>query len=111
MNFVFFLVFSWCVLKARTRRQVLALALAGTTAAMLVAPPRVEAQASLIAAIQAVLSVINGIVQTALNSRPRPRSAACRCARTAGGPGRGTRSPPRSRRSGRATGPPMAPCG
>src|SRR2546428_7058666 len=74
MTFVFFVLFSWFVVKARTRRQVLALALAGAVAAMVVAPPRVHAQ-GLWAAIQAVLDVINGIVQTALNSVNSVRTA------------------------------------
>ena len=32
MTFLFFVMFSWFVVKAKTRRQVLALALVGTTA-------------------------------------------------------------------------------
>ena len=66
MTFLFFVIFSWFVMKAKTQRQVLALALAGTTAAVLVAPPRVQAQSSLVGAIQAVLNVINGIIHTGL---------------------------------------------
>ena len=59
MTFLFFVMFSWFVVKAKTRRQVLTLALVGTTTAMLVAPQRVQAQSSLVQAIQAVLNVIN----------------------------------------------------
>ena len=75
MTFLFFVVFSWFVVKAKTRRQLLALALAGTTAAVLVAPPRVQAQSSLVGAIQAVLNVINGIIHTGLTSINSVRTA------------------------------------
>ena len=68
MTFLFFVIFSWFVVKAKTQRQVLALALAGTTAAVLVAPPRVQAQSSLVGAIQAVLNVINGVIHSGLSS-------------------------------------------
>ena len=57
MTFVFFVILSWFVVKAKTRRQVLALALVGTTAAVLVAPQRVQAQSTLVQVIQAVLNV------------------------------------------------------
>jgi hypothetical protein len=75
MTFVFFVMFSWFVIRAKTRKQVLALALVGTTAAVLVSPPRVQAQGGLIAAIQAVLNAINGVIQTALNSINSVRAA------------------------------------
>ncbi len=75
MTFVFFLLFSWFMVKARTRRHVLALALAGTTVAVLVAPPRAQAQGGLLGAIQAVLNVINGVIQTALSSINSVRTA------------------------------------
>jgi len=75
MALVFFVLFSWFMVKARTRRQVVALCMAGTVAAVLVAPPRVQAQGDLFAAIQAVLDVINGVIQTALNSINAVRTA------------------------------------
>jgi len=75
MTLVFFLLFSWFMVRARTRRQILALTLAGTTAAVLVAPPRAQAQGGLLGAIQAVLNVINGIIKTALNSINSVRTA------------------------------------
>jgi hypothetical protein len=75
MTFVFFVIFSWFVVKAKTRRQVLALALVGTTAAVLVAPQRVQAQSTLVQAIQAVLSVINGIIHAALSAINSVRAA------------------------------------
>ncbi|MHB8412700.1 MAG: hypothetical protein ACYDDI_12260 [Candidatus Acidiferrales bacterium] len=63
-----FVLFSYSMVVARTRRQVLALTLAGVLAVALVGPPSVQAQGSLVAAIQSVLSVINGLIKTALNS-------------------------------------------
>jgi hypothetical protein len=74
MTFAFFVLFSLAMMRAKTRRQVIALALGGAVAAMVVAPPRVHAQ-GLWAAIQAVLDVINGIIQTALNSVSAVRAA------------------------------------
>ena len=68
MTAAFFLLFSWFMVTAKTRRQVVAITLVGTVAAAMVAPRPVMAQASLTAAIQAVLNVINGVIQTALNS-------------------------------------------
>jgi hypothetical protein len=75
MTFLFFVIFSWFVVKAKTQRQVLALALAGTTVAVLVAPPRVQAQSSLVGAIQAVLNVINGVIHSGLSSINSVRAA------------------------------------
>jgi len=75
MTFLFFVIFSWFVVKAKTRRQVLALALVGTTAAVLVTPPRVQAQSSLVQVIQAVLNVINGVIHTALSAINSVRAA------------------------------------
>ena len=75
MTYVFLLVFSWFVLKAKTRRQVLVWALVGTTAAVLIAPPRVHAQGGLVGAIQAVLNVINGAIHGSLTSVTSVRSA------------------------------------
>jgi hypothetical protein len=64
----FFVVFLYWMVIARTRRQVLALTLAGLLAVTLVAPPTTQAQGSLVTAIQSVLNVINGLIKTALNS-------------------------------------------
>ena len=75
MTAAFFLLFSWFMVTAKTRRQVVAITLVGTVAATLVAPPPVMAQASLIGAIEAVLNVVNGIIQTALNSLNAVRAA------------------------------------
>ncbi|MGH9401971.1 MAG: hypothetical protein ACRD2P_07690 [Terriglobia bacterium] len=65
---VFFGLFTVGMIKAKTRRQVMALALAGSVAAMVVAPRPARAQGSLIGAIQGVLNVINGVVHTALSA-------------------------------------------
>ena len=75
MTAVFFLLFSWFMVTAKTRRQVVAVTLTGTVAVALIAPRPVLAQGSLVGAIQAVLSVINGVIQTALNAINTVRSA------------------------------------
>lgn len=67
--FGFFLaLFSYGMVVARGRRQVVALALAGALVAALVSPPPAQAQGSLVAAIQSVLNVINGLIKTALDA-------------------------------------------
>src|SRR6266850_7792537 len=68
------LISYWMVV-ARTRRQVLALTLAGVLALALVPPPAAQAQASLVGAIQSVLNVINGLIKTAMNSVDSVRRA------------------------------------
>lgn len=75
MTAVFFLLFSWFMVTAKTRRQVVAVTLTGTVAVALIAPRPVHAQASLFNAIQAVLNVIDGVIQTALNAINTVRSA------------------------------------
>ena len=71
----FFVVFSYWMVIARTRRQVLALTLAGLLAVTLVTPPTAQAQGSLVTAIQSVLNVINGLIKTTLNSINSVRTA------------------------------------
>jgi len=68
MTALFLLLFTWAIVRAKTRKQVLALALVGTTAAVLVARPQRAYGQTLVGEIQAVLNVINGIIQTALNA-------------------------------------------
>ena len=70
-----FVLFSYWMVVARTRRQVLALTLAGVLVVALVSPPAAQAQASLIGAIQSVLNVINGLIKTATNSINSVRTA------------------------------------
>src|SRR6266404_6560318 len=72
---VFFVAFSYWLVIARTRRQVLAAILAGVLVVALVGPPQAKAQGSLVAAIQSVLNVINGLIKTALNSINSVRTA------------------------------------
>jgi hypothetical protein len=69
-----FALFVYLMFVARDWRQVLALTLAGVLVVALVSPPSAQAQASLVAAIQAVLNVINGSIQTALNAINSVRS-------------------------------------
>lgn len=69
-----FVLFGYLMIAARNRRQVLALTLAGVLAVMLMSPPSAQAQGSLLTAVQAVLNVINGTIQTALSSIKSVRS-------------------------------------
>jgi hypothetical protein len=62
----FFVLFSYFLVIARSRRQVVAITLAGILVVMLAAPPPAEAQ-TLWGAINSVLNVINGAIQTALD--------------------------------------------
>ena len=70
-----FVLFSCAMVIAKTRRQLLALTLAGVLAVALVSPPPAQAQGSLVAAIQSVLNVINGLIKTALGSINAVRTA------------------------------------
>ena len=73
---LFSLVLTWLMLTANSRRRVVAVAVAGVLVSILViGPPPAEAQGGLIAAIQAVLSVINGVIRTALNAINTVRTA------------------------------------
>src|SRR6266513_1667177 len=73
--FSFFLILAWLLVTANSRRRVVALVVAGATVAVLISAPPAQAQGSLIAAIQAVLNTINGVIQTALNSINSVRTA------------------------------------
>jgi hypothetical protein len=70
-----FVLFSYGIVVARTRRQLLALAIAGILAVAVVGPPPAQAQSSLVTAIQSVLNVINGKIQTALAAINKVRTA------------------------------------
>src|SRR5436309_7957145 len=63
-----FVAFSYWIVAARTRRQVLALMLVAVLVVTVVSPPPAQAQGSLVAAIQSVLNVINGVIKTGLNA-------------------------------------------
>jgi hypothetical protein len=67
-------LFAYFMVTTRTRRQVVAVALVGVLAVTLVSPPRVQA-ATLWDAIQAVLNVINGTINTALQAINSVRTA------------------------------------
>jgi hypothetical protein len=77
LTFILFaLTFMWFMVTANTRRRVLTVTVAGILAStLLIAPPAAEAQGGLIQAIQAVLNVINGVIQTALNAINTVRTA------------------------------------
>jgi len=70
----FFALFSYFLVWAKTRRQVVAVTLIGILSVTLVAPPQAEAQ-SLWSAITSVLNVINGVVKTGLNTINSVRTA------------------------------------
>ena len=73
---LFALVFAWLMLAAKTRRGIVAVTVAGVLiSTLVVAPPPAEAQGGIIQAIQAVLNVINGAIQTALNAINTVRAA------------------------------------
>src|SRR5260370_10118072 len=71
----FFLLFSYLMVNARSRRQILALSLIGALAVAVGIPARAEAQSSLFRVIQSVLSAVNGPIKTALNSINSVRTA------------------------------------
>ena len=75
MNAVFFLLFSWGMVRARTRHQVLALALVGVTGAAMVAQPSITYAQGMIGAIESILNLINGNIHTALKGINSVRSA------------------------------------
>ena len=75
MNAVFFLLFSWGMVRARTHRQALALALVGVTGAAVVAQPSITYAQGMIGAIESVLNLINGDIHTALSGINSVRSA------------------------------------
>ncbi len=70
----FFVLFSYFMVIARTRREVVAVTLAGILVVTLAAPPPAQAQ-SLWGVINSVLNVINGAIKTALNAINSVRTA------------------------------------
>jgi len=75
MNAVFFLLFSWGMVRARSHRQVLALALVGVTGAAVVAQPSITYAQGMIGAITNILNLINGSIHTALSGINSVRTA------------------------------------
>jgi hypothetical protein len=66
---VLFAAFSWLVVTVEPRRKFIAVLLACVMVMTLVgAPQPAQAQSGILSGIQAVLSVINGVIQTALTS-------------------------------------------
>lgn len=73
---LWFTLFTWLVVILSSLRRLIAITLiAALVFTLLVIPPRAAAQAGLIAAIQAVLDVINGVIQAALNAIHAARTA------------------------------------
>jgi hypothetical protein len=72
---VLFVLFSLGMVKAKTRRQAVAVLLAGAIAAMVVAPRPARAQGSLFGAIQMVVNVIDGVIHGNLASIQNVRSS------------------------------------
>lgn len=70
----FFVLFSYFMVIARTRRQLIAVTLAGILVITLAAPAPAQAQ-SLWGVINSVLNVINGAIKTALNAINSVRTA------------------------------------
>jgi hypothetical protein len=62
------MLFSAGMIKAKSRRQALAVVLAGSIGAMALALRPAQAQGNLVTAVQAVLNVINGLIRTGLAS-------------------------------------------
>jgi hypothetical protein len=75
---VFFIGSAWFLVVAQSRRTVVAVALMAAMVLTLVGAPqpaRAQAPTGILSAIQAVLSVINGLIQTALTSINTVRTA------------------------------------
>ncbi len=73
---VFFAAFVWLVVTVKSRRRFIAVMLTGVMAMTLVGVPQpAQAQSGILGGIQAVLSVINGVIQTGLTSINAVRTA------------------------------------
>ena len=70
-----FSLFAWLVVTVENRRRLVAVSITTILVLTLVSPPPAEAQGNLVAAVQAVLNVINGVIQTALNGINAVRTA------------------------------------
>ena len=72
----FFAVLSWLVLTIQSRRRLLALTLVGAMMVTLVGVPQpAQAQVGILGGIEAILNVINGVIQTALTAMNTVRTA------------------------------------
>jgi len=75
---VLFIGLAWLVVATTSRRKIVAVALVGAMVLTLAGAPqpaRAQAPGGILSAIQAVLSVINGLIQTALTSINAARTA------------------------------------
>ncbi|HZR05355.1 MAG TPA: hypothetical protein VFA61_05970, partial [Candidatus Udaeobacter sp.] len=75
---VFFTGLVWLVTISKSRRKLVAVTLTGAMVLTLVGAPQPahsQAPTGILSAIQAVLSVINGLIQTALTSINTARTA------------------------------------
>jgi uncharacterized protein YhhL (DUF1145 family) len=72
---VLFSLFSWFVANLKRRRHAVGAVLAAVLLVNLAVPMPVQAQGSLITTVQAVLNVIHGVIQTALNGIQDVRAA------------------------------------
>lgn len=73
---VLFAAFAWLVVTIESRRKLTAVALTGALLMMLIGVPQpAHAQSGVLSGIQAVLSAINGVIQTALRSINTVRTA------------------------------------
>jgi hypothetical protein len=71
MNALFgflFVLFSYLIVTARTRRRVLALTLTGLLVVTLASPPPTQAQGGVLVAIQSVMNTINRVINVALKA-------------------------------------------
>ena len=73
---IFFVAVVWLVVAVRSRRKLIAVALTGVMVMTLAGVPQpVQAQSGILSGIQAILNVINGVIQTALTSINAVRTA------------------------------------
>jgi hypothetical protein len=72
---VLFSLFSWLVVNLKSRRHAVTAVVAAVLLVHLAIPMPAHAQGSLITAVQAVLNVIHGVIQTALNGIENVRTA------------------------------------
>ena len=71
-----FAVLSWLVLTIQSRRRLMAVSLAGVMVVTLVGVPQpAQAQVGILGGIEAILNVINGVIQTALTAMNTVRTA------------------------------------
>jgi hypothetical protein len=70
-----FVLFTYFIVSARSRRQVIAITLAGVLAFTLTGPAPAYAQGSLWSVVISVLNVINGVIKTALGTINSVRTA------------------------------------